>query len=306
MKKILSIGETVIDQLIILSKFPKPGEKIDNLKEMFSFGGTVCLISLFLSKMGLNVDFYTNLGNDHEGWQAKRFLEKNKLKTKIFWQSKTQKNLVLLTENKRTIIKKNIEKKLIDYVSEKSIEESEAIIIDRHNLHLLTTILSKKNKNSILIFDPSANFSLFYLNALKLTDFIIIPIEFLDNFYKKELGNYKKKILDFFNVVKKPVIVTANNLGIFFTEEKNKIFHFPAIFEKIIDPTGAGDLFRGGFIFYFLKTKKFLDSVIFANIVAGFQCQRIGSSNAIVSKKELAFFLKEKPIKSFYKKITIL
>lgn len=304
--EILAIGETVVDELVILPDYPQIGEKIESSQEIFSIGGTVCLISLFLAKMGLKVNFFTSLGKDIYGWQIKRFLEKNQIKLNISWQIKTIKNLILVARGKRTIIKKKTNKKIIDFISWDFIKKSKVVVIDRHNLHLLNNILSNKNKETLILFDPSTIASLFYVNALKYLDFVIIPKEFLDNFYLKKEFLFKEKINDFFNIVKKPLIITANDEGVFWIEEKSKIFHLPAAFSQVIDPTGAGDIFRAGFIYFFIKTKNLVDSIIFANIVAGHQCLRIGSSNAVPSKSEIFDFIKKNPIKSFYKKINLI
>ena len=75
---------------------------------------------------------------------------------------------------------------------------------------------------------------------------------------------------------------------------ENKIFSVPALpLEKVIDPTGAGDTFAGGFVGYLTKTQDFSfrnmkKAVIYATVLASFCVEQFGTEGLLkVSETQL-------------------
>lgn len=74
--------------------------------------------------------------------------------------------------------------------------------------------------------------------------------------------------------------------------EKDKIFYAPALpLEDVIDPTGAGDTFAGGFISYIAKKDKIdfetmKKAVINGSVMASFCVQKFGTEKLIKVDKE--------------------
>lgn len=299
MAKILAIGEIVFDQFIFLKNYPENGEKISSEREINTLGGTVVLMALLFKKLNNQVILYGNLGLDNEGIYLTDLLRRAKIEFYPIIQSKTLKNIILVDgkTGKRTIIKKNLERRKIDVgqINLKDLKNADIIIIDRHHLHLFSFIKENKNKEALFLFDPSTENNPKIINFLKNLDINIIPIEFL-NLEKIEPKLILEKTKNIFN--KLSVIITANGEGVYFLKSEN-FYHLPAIKIDVVDVTGAGDIFRAAFLDYFLKNKNFQEAVIFANVVAGLQCLRFGSGSAIPSKKQILDFLAKNPIKSY-------
>ncbi len=57
------------------------------------------------------------------------------------------------------------------------------------------------------------------------------------------------------------------------------------------DTTGAGDAFRGGFLYGLLTGKDIETSLTFGNAVAGLKCRALGARTALPTKKELEDFV---------------
>jgi sugar/nucleoside kinase (ribokinase family) len=57
------------------------------------------------------------------------------------------------------------------------------------------------------------------------------------------------------------------------------------------DTTGAGDAFRGGFLYGFLTGKDIETSLTLANAVAALKCRALGARSALPTKKELEEFV---------------
>ena len=73
---------------------------------------------------------------------------------------------------------------------------------------------------------------------------------------------------------------------------KDKMFYSPAVMlEKVIDPTGAGDSFAGGFIGYLAKTKEISfdnmkKAVVYGTVLASFTVEKLGIESIENIKEE--------------------
>ena len=82
---------------------------------------------------------------------------------------------------------------------------------------------------------------------------------------------------------------------------KNDIFHLPGFpLEDVIDPTGAGDSFAGGFMGYLTKTddlsfNNLKLACVYGSVMASFCCEQLGTkrlqtvSAADISKRYKLF-----------------
>ncbi|GAB4218747.1 MAG: ribokinase [Candidatus Microgenomates bacterium] len=299
MAKILAIGEIVFDQFIFLNNFPNNGEKITAQNEINTLGGTVALMSLLFKKLNNQVILYGNLGIDNEGIYLSEFVRRVKIDFYPIIQPKTLKNIILIDSQtkKRTIIKRKFERRLIDIgqIDLNHLKNADIIVVDRHHLHLFSFINENKKKEALFLFDPSTQNNVKIVNFLKMLTINIIPIEFLE-LKKNDQILIKEKVKKLFGEL--TTIVTANGDGVYLFDKKNS-YQLPAIDINPVDVTGAGDVFRAAFLNNYYKNKNLVESTIFANIVAGLQCSRIGSGSAIPSKKEINNFLLKNPIKSY-------
>ena len=63
--------------------------------------------------------------------------------------------------------------------------------------------------------------------------------------------------------------------------------HEPGISVQTLDTTGAGDIFRGAFIYALLRGDAPRDIVRFANAAAALSCSRVGAMSSIPSLEEI-------------------
>ncbi len=66
----------------------------------------------------------------------------------------------------------------------------------------------------------------------------------------------------------------------------DRLYHEPAFQAAVLDTTGAGDVFRGGFIFALLRGDAPRDILRFANAAAAISCTRQGAFNGVPSLEE--------------------
>jgi len=73
---------------------------------------------------------------------------------------------------------------------------------------------------------------------------------------------------------------------------EDRIFHSPGFSAKVVDTTGAGDVFHGAFIYGLLKRWNLKKTANFANACAAMKCRKLGGRAGIPNVDEVAVFIK--------------
>ena len=82
------------------------------------------------------------------------------------------------------------------------------------------------------------------------------------------------------------VITTKGEKGVEYQDSSNKI-QLPAYkIEKFVDPTGAGDAFRAGFLAGLLEEKEILDALVQGSVLGSFAVEFAGGTNHKFSDQE--------------------
>ncbi|MCZ6679310.1 MAG: PfkB family carbohydrate kinase [Candidatus Poribacteria bacterium] len=88
----------------------------------------------------------------------------------------------------------------------------------------------------------------------------------------------------------KIAVVTLGERGCVAKWEKG-IFAFPAFPVNVIDTTGAGDAFHGGFIYGLLQDWPVEQTIRFASAVAALNCCNLGGRSGLPTVEEVDRFL---------------
>jgi sugar/nucleoside kinase (ribokinase family) len=71
----------------------------------------------------------------------------------------------------------------------------------------------------------------------------------------------------------------------------DRVHYAPAFRVDVVDTTGAGDVFRGAFIYALLRGDAPADILRFANAAAGVSCTRLGAINGVPTLNDTASLL---------------
>jgi ribokinase len=89
----------------------------------------------------------------------------------------------------------------------------------------------------------------------------------------------------------KTVVVTIEEGGCI-CGRNDRIFHSPGFKVKVVDTTGAGDVFHGAFIFGMLKKWSMKKTAKFSNACAAMKCRKLGGRAGIPTLKDVNRFIK--------------
>ncbi len=83
------------------------------------------------------------------------------------------------------------------------------------------------------------------------------------------------------------VITTLGAEGVLYQDKEKELVIKSFPIKKIVDPTGAGDAWRGGFIGSLVEGREIEESLKVANALASFAVETAGTVNHVVSKQEV-------------------
>ena len=259
MRKVIGIGETILD---IIFRNDQPSAAVP--------GGSVFNGIVSLGRMGVNVCFISETGNDHVGNIILQFMRDNHIPTdhvNVFPDGKSPVSLAFLNEHSDAeyIFYKDYPKQRLDVLFP-SINEDDIIVIGSYyalNPVLRDKILElldiAKEKRAIVYYDP--NFRSSHKNeAMKLTPTIIENLEYadivrgsLEDFYYmygiKDVEKIYKDKIKFYCPL---FLCTAGAERI--SLRTNAISkEYPVAPLEAVSTIGAGDNFNAGLIYGMLK-----------------------------------------------------
>ena len=246
----------------------------------------ICHSASFFSK---NINLVSVVGEDfpnkainslkEKGVDVKGLQIKEGRKT-FFWSGKYHNNM-----NSRDTLKTELNVlEDFDPVVPKQYTKSEFLMLGNLMPSVQKRVLEQMQERPKLIVLDTMNFWMDNFmpdlkEALKNTDVLTIN----DDEARQLSGEYSlliaaKKIL---TMGPKYLIIKKGEHGaILFGEDK--MFYSPAVMlENVIDPTGAGDSFAGGFIGYIAKTKEITfdnmkKAVVYGTVLASFTVEKLG------------------------------
>lgn len=292
---VVGVGQCCVDYLGIVGSYPEVDEKcsVDNLT--IQGGGPVATAIVTLSRLGASTAFIGKISDDHFGNLIKDSLtnefvnidhivveqggmsqfafiaiEKETGKRTIFWSKPT---VALLKPDE--INKDLIRAARVLHLDELMVESS------------LEAARCAKDADVMVVVD-AGSFREGSLELITMADYYITSEEFAKQFYKS--NSPKEAAMELLNLGARHVIVTLGDKGCL-SVNNDGYFYQPAYNVDVVDTTGCGDVFHGGFIFGLLQNWELKESIRFASATAALKCRKIGGRAAIPDLREVEEFM---------------
>ncbi|PHR25968.1 MAG: carbohydrate kinase family protein [Desulfotalea sp.] len=252
--------------------------QVDGVTE--NYGGTAGNIAYALNLMGVKPQFSATIGSDHHKYLA--WLKRNNISCdgiKII-ESELTAGAYITTDssnNQITVFNPGAMK----YSSELDINnlsiEDNLLLVSPGNLEdMINYPRECKAKGKDYIFDPGQALPVLQGNDLieVITDcYMLIVNDYEFNLILDKTEKTKKELLE----LAQTTIITLGGKGskIYAGSEITDIPPFKAA--QVIDPTGAGDAFRGGLISGLIQNKSIEESAIIGSVCASFAVESNGT-----------------------------
>lgn len=261
---VLSVGDVLVDIIYYLPRFPKLRDDVQVDRFYYSHGGSAANLAVGLSRLGVDVYFLGNVGNDDFGKLLVDELNKEGVDTRFvqFLSVSSGVNISLVYGDEKTmvayrgasekppninrVIDSEIDFKLI-FVSGYSFLEKNSknmvikLLKNRRTFKMIDIGVSLASKGRVSLYDLRGYFRIVSMNEVEARYLMksITPVS-IDNFVKW----FGCDIL----------IIKREDKPTLLYNHKNGVKEIPVTSSnKIVDPTGAGDAFNAGFIYGYLK-----------------------------------------------------
>ncbi len=293
---VVGIGQCAWDMLAVVDRFPEADTKKEALVWEEQGGGPVATALAALSRLGVSSRFYGVTGDDREGAAIRQSLidegvDVTGLVTRSNASSQTAFIAIDKSMGTRTIFWKRpsgdplaVEELPRDFLS-----GAEFLLLDGLMKDVSLFAAQQARKAGIPVMLDAGRMREGMLGLARLSDYVVGSEEFARELgWKDDNGSFRQE------VKRQGFGITTITLGprgsVTFAEEK--VIPFPAFAVEIMDTTGAGDVFHGGFLYGLLQKWPLKDTIRFASAVAAMKCRKLGGRAGIPKLSEVQEFLK--------------
>ena len=261
---------------------------------IYEAGGSAANTAYWISQLGGEVGFIGKISNDELGNQFQSSLKDSGLKDfTVFEEEDNQTGLcaIFITpDGERTM---NTYLGAGEYLSVDDLNVDS--IKDANILYMEGYLWDKPSSKEAFLHAAKLNKETGGMNAISLSDVFCVDMhrESFKDFIKSdidyvfcnedelnslfELNNIDESIENFLNLFPnvKQLICTLGSKGVMIIEE-GRSYHFDATEANVVDKTGAGDFFAGGYLYGLQKNLSLVDSAEIANRSAAHVISEIG------------------------------
>lgn len=294
-KKIFVSGALAYDRIMDFPGYFKDNilpDKIHNLNVSFNvqelkenYGGTAGNIAYNLAMLELRPVILATAGSDFSPY--KKYLQERKIDisgVKIINNEVTAGAYVVTdkADNQITAFYMGAMKHDSDY----KIKSGDLLIIAPGNIHDMLNYQDQAQAKKIpYIFDPGQTLPFFQpeeLRALVNGAKVMITNDYELDLVKKKTGLTEKQILALVEIL----VTTKGDKGSTIKIKKETLQIKAAKPKEVVDPTGAGDAFRAGFIYGLLYNKILKDCGQLGSVCAVYAVEQYGTQNHYFTLKE--------------------
>ncbi len=281
MTKCFVIGNSTIDKTFLTNESLKFGESILSFSTKESIGGKGVNQAVAIARCGIEVDFISSIGTDHQGQTIENVLMQEEMKLHLYKHSGASDQSVIIVnsdgENAIVTSKECISKLDIDLLDKHLVRgTSSDYVLLQGNLNYEAThqiLLNSKKLNMTTIVNPSP-IQFEYDSLWQLIDIIVL------NEHEFCRLTRERDVLKGMQALYQP-----NVKHIIVTRSKESVLHYSGdVLEKfevpkteVVDTSGAGDLFCGILVGAFLKGITISESIAAAISCASLSTTKIGT-----------------------------
>ncbi|HHT24299.1 MAG TPA: ribokinase [Clostridiaceae bacterium] len=304
-KRIMVFGSFVVDLMGRGPHLPVPGETVKGTFFKMGPGGKGFNQGVAAHKAGGDVTMITKLGKDTFANIAVDAMKELNMDTShLLWSEEHGTGVALIevddTTGQNAIM---VIPSACNDIFDEEVDNLEGILDDSD--YLLTQLETNMSsiekivdmayrKNKIIImntapFQPVEDELLRKINIVTPNEVeaeLLTGVKVVDQTSASEAADH------FFQKGVKSVVITMGGKGAF-VSDGNKEMIIPPFKVEVLDTTGAGDAFNGGFVAALAEGKDIFEASIFASAVAALSVQKMGTTPSMPTREEVDAFLEQ-------------
>jgi sulfofructose kinase len=295
---VAGMGLNSVDHLVLLPEFPASNSKMEMLRFAESGGGQAATAMVALSRWGAKTKYIGKVGSDDFGKiSVKSILDEGVDVSSVTVEPDCASQFaVILVEGKagdRTILW-NRDKRLMYVEGELRKEEvcsGKILHLDGHDIRAAIQCAKWAKEEGIPTVLDADKVEPLTSELIRWIDFLVASSSFPDRF--TGIPDHRQALLELQKRTPAFLCCTLGPEGAM-AVVNGEIMHVPGFEVKVVDTTGAGDVFHGGFIYGLLQNWESEEILRFSNAVAALKCRDMGGRRGIPSLEEVREFLLKK------------
>jgi ribokinase len=302
-RHVVGIGQCSLDYLFVIDEFPLP----DTKKEVHSWtacgGGPVATALVTLSQLGMDCTFYGIIGDDESGRKIEESLRVEDIEVRGLLKrphslSQTAFIAIEKESGKRTIFWKRPSGAPLkpEEIPENFLDNVDFLLLDGLMIETSLFAADRAKSRDIPVMLDAGRVRERMLELALHCDYIVASEEFAIEFNQESRSRLERPdsaLSRMKSFGAKACTITLGERGSI-TMAGDKVFHTPAFRVNVVDTTGAGDVFHGGYICGLLKNWNIEDVVRFATACASLKCKQLGGRAGIPTLDEVEGLIKKK------------
>lgn len=297
--KVNGLGQCSLDHLFIVDSYPEQNTKKEVAQLLVSGGGPVATALVSLSRLGVACGFFGITGDDESGDRIRESLRSEKVAISGLIKRRNSSSQIAYIavekgSGKRTVFWKrpSAEPLQPEELPDHFLDNSNMLLLDGLMAEASVHAAKKARAGGIPVMLDAGSAREGVMQLLPLCDFVVGSEEFA-----RELtgtGDPSFPLMAVQTILScgaKTVTITLGDRGSM-TSSGNELFQTPAFPVSVVDTTGAGDVFHGGYIYGLLQQWDIRDILTFASAFAALKCRHLGGRAGIVGLEEVNAFLR--------------
>jgi len=297
---VVGIGQCAWDMLAVVDRFPQSDTKKEVLVWEQQGGGPAATALAALSRLGVPCRFYGITGDDREGAAIRQSLIEEGIDvTGLVKRSNASSQTAFIAIDKsmgtRTIFWKRPsgDPLLVKELPPDFLGNAEFLLLDGLMKDVSVFAARQARKEGIPVMLDAGRVREGMLELARMSDYVVGSEEFARGLgWNDDPGSFSQEVRRLsFGIM----TITLGGRGSV-TFAGDEIISYPAFPIEIVDTTGAGDVFHGGYLYGLLQKWPLIDTIRFASAVAAMKCRKLGGRAGIPRLSEVQQFLQKRRI----------
>jgi len=293
---VIGIGMCAHDCLVEVARYPKADEKVEVVSWDEQGGGPVATALATLSKLGVSCSFHGIAGDDTEGNRIRQAfraagVDASGLRTRPSSRSHFSFIVVEKGTGRRTIFWRRPSGRELTRreLGHAFLRGADFLLLDGLMKDVSLYAAKKARAAGVPVMLDAGRVREGMVEIARHCDYLVGSETFAREMGLDKVG-FRKKIL---SLGVKAATFTLGGRGSF-TLTKDDCFETPAFKVKVVDTTGAGDVFHGAYVYGLLQKWELRKVVEFASAVAAIKCTKVGGRKGIPTYRQVSAFMRSR------------
>jgi ribokinase len=289
-RNIVGLGYCGMDYLCLVPRIPHD-DKVQIIETLEQGGGPAATAISAAARLGAKTSFISAVGDDSRGelilkGLALEGIDTTGIKLRLGGQSPVAFCWIDENTGKRSIAWSHgtIKPLQAEEVNINSIRESGLLHLDGHHTDAAIHAAKAARKSNTAVMLDAGTIVPKIDELLSLTDIVIASEKFAENFTGEK--DSEKALKKLFGKDTRFAAITLGAQGSLGFDGKT-LFKQAPFTVKVVDTTGAGDVFHGAFAYRYVNGGSWKECMGFATVASALKCQKLGGRTGIPTLSEV-------------------